>query len=220
MKFQTILIDPPWDYQAWSDKGSHHTENHYSCMDFAALCNLRLEDIADRDCTLLMWTTPPMLKTSFDVIAAWNERIGTEHQHKSGKPIKNHQWVYKTKFDWVKTGKNGKPKPATGRHCWGVSEPLLVFQRRTSCIPPSHCKPYGAFFDRVGRHSQKPLRQYELAEGYVGPYVEVFARPNGQLDREGWTFIGQEITGNDISVDIDCLRGAVSSPEMLHPMSR
>jgi len=169
-------------------------------MDFSDLCSLRVEDISDRDCTLLVWTTSPFLERCFEMIRAWNSRIIRDE----GKEVKSHLFRYKSKIEWAKVGKNGRLKPGTGHHARGCSEPLLIFQRGNAKSPVKGVGkiPYGVVMEPVGRHSEKPMVQYTIAEGYMGRYIEVFARPNGQIPREGWTFIGQEITGLDISDDI------------------
>lgn len=65
----------------------------------------------------------------------------------------------------------------------------------------------GVIFSPIGRHSAKPDAQYSFAEGYGGPYLEMFARPDDGLfpPRPGWTFIGNQATGRDIADDLRLL---------------
>ena len=45
--------------------------NHYPTMSLEEICSLPVADIATDDAILFMWTTPPHLQQSFQVLAAW-----------------------------------------------------------------------------------------------------------------------------------------------------
>jgi hypothetical protein len=45
-------------------------------------------------------------------------------------------------------------------------------------------------FNPIGAHSRKPEAQYDIAEGYPGPYLEIFCHPRSEglwdWQRPGW----------------------------------
>ena len=52
-----------WTFKTYSDKGKGKSaENHYPCMTIDDIYNLPVQDIADKDCVLLMWVSYPLLK--------------------------------------------------------------------------------------------------------------------------------------------------------------
>lgn len=56
----------------------------------------------------------------------------------------------------------------------------------------------------VGKHSAKPAESYDRVERlFHGPYIELFARKH----RPGWTCIGNDLSGNDILIDLESLHG-------------
>jgi N6-adenosine-specific RNA methylase IME4 len=199
MKFKTIIADPPWNYEVWSDKGKERTSpnNHYDVMSFEDICSLRVADIADTDCTLLLWTTSPFLARAVTLVERWG-------------------FSYKSCLYWVKMSRRGVLHIGCGYHSRACVEPLIIATKGSPPAPVTADRgPSALFVDEGillngrGRHSAKPDQQYEIAERYPGPYVEIFSRFDGGLcgDREGWTFLGNEISGNDIRVDLAVLSG-------------
>lgn len=71
-KYNIIYADPPWQYKVYSKKGlGRSAENHYSTMNLEDIQNLPINNLADKDCALFMWTTISLLKDSFSVLQAW-----------------------------------------------------------------------------------------------------------------------------------------------------
>jgi N6-adenosine-specific RNA methylase IME4 len=55
MKFDCIVLDPPWSFKVWSPKGnSRSAENHYKCMTFDDIKNMNVGDLAKENCTLFL----------------------------------------------------------------------------------------------------------------------------------------------------------------------
>ncbi|WP_276239967.1 MT-A70 family methyltransferase, partial [Pasteurella multocida] len=49
-KYQIIYADPPWRY---SDKGCNGSaENHYQTMNIKDICEMPVNEIADKNCVL------------------------------------------------------------------------------------------------------------------------------------------------------------------------
>ena len=86
-KYGVIYADPPWRYKVW--KGHGMVERHYPTMVLEDILALPVEDLADKDCTLFLWTTLPMLHEALQVIKAWG-------------------FTYKTTaFVWIKLNRHG-----------------------------------------------------------------------------------------------------------------
>lgn len=82
-KYKIIYADPPWRYQDRKCNGA--CEFHYNTMKIEDICNLPIQNIADKDCVLFIWVTYPMLKEGLKLIESWG-------------------FKYKTiGFQWVKT---------------------------------------------------------------------------------------------------------------------
>lgn len=147
----------------------------YDAMDTEEIMALPVGDFADRDCTLLLWATNPKLPDAFRVMEAWS-------------------FEYKTCLTWVKMQAVGAPRSGLGYHARACTEHLLVGARGGPGVPPPAERPYGVIFCPRAGHSAKPDFQYDIAEGYPGPYLEVFARRR----RAGWVSIGDHLDGLDV----------------------
>lgn len=155
-------------------------------------------EVAARDCILLLWATNPKLAEALSVMAAWG-------------------FTYTTMATWVKMNRAAAPRVGIGFHLRGATEHLLIGKRGSPRLPQT--APLSVIFNPIGEHSAKPDAQYVIAEGYQGPYLELFHRPReGRLfpPREGWTFLGNEVDGRDIHDSLQSIRetmpnGAVSA---------
>ena len=186
MKYRTILADPPWDYEP---KGTgRNPTNHYSCMTIQDICQMPVKAILEPDAVLLLWAVWPFMEEALAIIDGWG-------------------FQYKTGFPWLKLSRDMLPRMGTGYHARACTEPLLIGTRGKPACPEPFERQEGVLFSKLGKHSAKPDAIYERAELYDGPYLEMFARPDGDLFpfRAGWTQIGNEITGNSIEIDLDNL---------------
>ena len=68
-KKYNIIYSDPWTFTTRSDKGKGKSpENHYNCMSLKDICNLPVNNIAEKDCVLFMWVVDPLLHKAFEVI--------------------------------------------------------------------------------------------------------------------------------------------------------
>lgn len=74
-KYNIIYADPPWRYEQRKIPGG--AEQHYPTMTLDDICNLPVEQLADKNCALFLWTTFPKLKEAFQVIDAWGFQYRT-----------------------------------------------------------------------------------------------------------------------------------------------
>ncbi len=190
MKYGVILADPPWRFQNWSmseraERGEKWARRNgrspYDAMDTEAIAALPVREIAARDSVLILWATWPKLRDAFAVMDGWG-------------------FTYKTGLPWLKMTRAACPRVGLGYHLRSCSELILIGTRGQPGVPDKSERPLGAIFCPSGEHSKKPEAIYDLAEGYRGPWLELFARPVPGLfpQREGWTFLGNEVDGRDI----------------------
>ena len=67
--FKAILADCPWKYGFQRDKRNSGCD--YPTMSTKELCELPVEQIADKNSLLFHWVTAPKLKEGLDVMDAW-----------------------------------------------------------------------------------------------------------------------------------------------------
>ena len=177
-KYQIIYADPPWSY---NDKMSGHkqgAQTHYQTQGLEWIRGLPIKDISDKNCTLFLWGTSPLLQEAFEVIKAWG-------------------FKYKTLgFCWVKEYHEGLPVKNLGRYTMGGVELCLLAtkgkpQRKIKNMRQVH-------FDIRTKHSEKPPAIREKIVKLMGdlPRIELFARQK----TEGW-----DVWGNEVESDIELL---------------
>lgn len=174
--YGAIVIDPPWNFQAWSKKGDGRpAQQHYDVMDVKTMVRLPVLDLAAKDCVLFCWATWPHLKSALWLISAWG-------------------FTYKTcAFDWMKADPYclfaDDTTPDMGMGYWTRSntEPCLLAtigkpKRLDAGVRQGIIAPRR-------EHSRKPDDVHERIERLVGgPYLELFAR----APRTGWDVWGNQ----------------------------
>ena len=140
------------------------------------LKNLPISEIAEKDCTLFMWATFPMIKEALELIEAWGFRYKT------------------TAFVWAK--KNRKSDSwFTGLGFWTRSNAEICLlavkgnpKRQSPCVSQLIVSPRE-------EHSKKPDETRDRIVKLMGdlPRVELFARQK----TEGW-----DVWGNEVKSDI------------------
>lgn len=183
MRYQTILLDPPWPYDRKAGQGVANKQ--YKLMTWADLYALRplLQAVAAPDCAILLWTTAPLLIEIADTTRVWGFRYVTKA------------------FCWVKTQRDGTIFFGIGSYTASNTEDVWLLsngtpKRKTADI--SQVVPTmetAGVVAPLGRHSKKPEEiQDRIERLFEGPYLEVFARRR----RPNWTCIGNELDGLDI----------------------
>lgn len=161
--FQTIVIDPPWD---WSDEGDVNqfgrAKPEYSTMPFDEIKNLPVDRISDNNCHLYLWVTNRSLPKAFALIDAWGFR-------------------YITCLTWI------KPSIGMGNYFRGSTEQVLFAVKGSQ---PLKRHDVGTHFNapRGNRHSTKPDEFYQLVETCsFAPFIDIF----GRKERDGWSVWGE-----------------------------
>lgn len=182
-KYKVIVADPPWDYANWTKKCQGSASAQYATIGKEAIAKIPVADWADKDSTLLLWTTWPKLLEAHLVMGAWG-------------------FNYITGCPWVKTS------PGTGEiYCgigfwWQSASEVLLAGRKGKAPAPKRGDPVRAlmcgserqFYAPTRAHSAKPTTLYDWVEAkFSGPYLELFARNK----IHGWTCWGHE-TGYEL----------------------
>lgn len=161
--FQTIVIDPPWD---WGDEGDVNqfgrAKPDYHTMPIEEIEKLPVGKIADKNCHLYLWVTNRSLPKAFRLMEAWGFR-------------------YITCLTWV------KPSIGMGNYFRGSTEQVLFGVKGSQ---PLKRRDVGTHFEapRGDRHSAKPDEFYHLVESCsYGPYIDIF----GRKGRDGWSVWGE-----------------------------
>jgi len=172
-KYRVIYADPPWQYGDTmniskdglsEDWGA--AKKHYPTMAIKEICAMPIVNIVEENAVLFLWTTSPMLESSFQVVKAWG-------------------FKYKTSFVWDKV------KHGMG-HYNSVRHEFLLVCTRGSCTPDLN-KLFDSVqtIERSKKHSEKPEEFRIIIETLYthGKKLELF----GRKEHKGWTTHGNEI---------------------------
>lgn len=197
MKFQTILADPPWPYsspKAVVGNGGRGSQDgkaakiiqtdvnqHYSTMSILDLKNMKVENLAEANSHLYLWTTNSFMVEAHEIARKWG-------------------FIPKTILTWVKVHHTNHAKPSMKTGYWYRSATEhVVFCVRGKLRLSGPAYPTAFLHPRLP-HSVKPTEFYELVEQQSpGPYLELFARNT----RKDWISAGNGVTyGEDINVSL------------------
>jgi N6-adenosine-specific RNA methylase IME4 len=168
--FETILADPPWDFETYSEKGQDRSPE-YKTTSIDRIKALPVKQLAAENSSLHLWVLMNQLPEALEVIEAWG-------------------FTFKTcGFAWMKQNKSGNGL-FMGMGYWtraNVELCLLATKgnpRRFDMGVPQ------ALLSPLMEHSRKPDEFHERIERLVqGPYLELYAR----RERKGWVTWGNEI---------------------------
>jgi N6-adenosine-specific RNA methylase IME4 len=177
MPYSVIYADPPWKFETYSEKGKGRSaEAWYDCMNLEDIKSFPVQKWCAEDCVLLLWTTDPFLRKSFEVIDSW----GFEYKTVGFVWAKcaYAQGALENPYNWpIGTGYWTRANPEYCLLATRGSPHRLNSDVRELVIAPRR------------EHSRKPDEMYGLIERLcTGPYLELFARNR----REGWDSIGLE----------------------------
>lgn len=169
-KYSIIYADPPWRYQDKKCNGA--CQFHYKTMKLDDICNLPVERLTEKDATLFLWVTYPMLKEGLKLIEAWG-------------------FKYKTiAFQWVKQNRSGNGFFfGLGRWTRGNTECCLLATKGKPKRVSS--KVSQLIMEPIRQHSQKPDSTRKKIKELMGEQsaIELFARN----EFDGWDSWGNEV---------------------------
>ncbi len=157
----------------YSEKGlGRSAENHYPTMSLEDIKNLPINNLADKNCVLFMWTTIPLLKDSFSVLDSW----GFEYKSIA--------------FVWIKLNKKSDTL-FWGMGHWTRSNAELCILATKGHPKRKSAKVHQVIMSHIQQHSKKPDEARERIIELIGdlPRIELFAREK----KDGWDSWGNEI---------------------------
>lgn len=164
----------------YSEKGlGRSAGNHYPTMSLEDIKNLPINNLADKNCVLFMWTTIPLLKDSFSVLDSW----GFEYKSIA--------------FVWIKLNKKSDTL-FWGMGHWTRSNAELCILATKGHPKRKSAKVHQVIMSHIQQHSKKPDEARERIIELIGdlPRIELFAREK----KDGWDSWGNEIEC-DINMD-------------------
>ena len=162
-KFSVIVADPPWDkYQ----KGERGAGRHYDLMNLESIMNMPVEDLAEENAQLWLWSTNSSLHDAYHVMEKWG-------------------FTDRMLYHW------DKPVMGLGIYGRNASEPVILGTRGKA--PVKFRSQPNWFFGPRQDHSHKPEEFFAIVERlYDGPYLELFARRYPSSNKD-WSVWGNEI---------------------------
>lgn len=173
-KFQTILADPPWQFQNRTGKMApeHKRLSRYATMTLPEIAALPVSRIVADTAHLYLWIPNAMLPDGLEVMKAWG-------------------FHYKSNIIWHKIRKDGGPDGrGVGFYFRNTTEIVLfgVRGKNARTLTPGR-RQVNFIATRKREHSRKPDELFDIIEACSpGPRLELFARG----PRKGWAVWGHE----------------------------
>lgn len=173
-RFQTILADPPWQFQNRTGKMApeHKRLSRYPTLNLEDITNLPVQELAEEPAHLYLWVPNALLPEGLKVMEAWG-------------------FQYKSNLVWHKIRKDGGPDGrGVGFYFRNVTELILFGTRGKNARTLAPGRRQVNFLATQKReHSRKPDELYEIIEACSpGPFLELFARGT----RKNWSVWGNQ----------------------------
>ena len=180
--YQIIYADPPWEYKssdclAKNSCLSGKYKKPYEYIHLKDLKNLPIQNIADKNCLLFMWSTSPKLNEAIDLGKVWGFKYST------------------VVFVW------DKQRTLPGSYTNTQVELCLIFKKGKIPTPRGSRKERQFLSENRREHSRKPdtIRDRIVKMFPTQNKIELFARQK----TKGWTCMGSEISGKDIKQELE-----------------
>lgn len=176
MRYQTIVIDPPWEtHNGFNDAKFYRMAKGmpYKSMTDEQIKNFPINEVADSRCDLFLWTITSKIPLCFEILKSWGFKYMDflAWDKEIGVPVNG---IYR-KVEWVMYAYRGK----------------MGINKRGKFIP-------SMFREKRTKHSRKPDIFYETIRNNTSePRIDLFAR-----ERHG----GFDAWGNEVESDIDLKR--------------
>jgi N6-adenosine-specific RNA methylase IME4 len=204
MKYNIILMDPPWLYNS---RANHKTRfrggavGHYPLMPMKDIAALPISGIAEKHCAVLMWCTFPYLDKQIQLFKHWGFRFRTQFL----------TWVKLNPKGWDQPKNDPSYRPGKeyvlyrdglfhsvffGTGYYAKANPEVCLLGMRGQVPTISDAVSSVILAPRREHSRKPDETYSKIEGVFGdlPRIELFARTSAP----GWSVLGNHIDGQDI----------------------
>jgi N6-adenosine-specific RNA methylase IME4 len=161
-RYQVIVADPPWKYDNRAEDTTHRGANPYPDMSINEICDLPVEDLAQDNCILWLWTTNAFMREAYQCLDAWGF---------TSKTILTWDKEIMGVGDWLR---------GQTEHCLVAvkGRPIISLTNQTTILR-----------EKRREHSRKPDGFYSLVENLCpGSKLEMFSR----AARPGWVAWGAE----------------------------
>jgi N6-adenosine-specific RNA methylase IME4 len=167
-KYGVIYADPPWKFKTYSPKGlGRSAEAWYDCLTLVEIKAIPVQQFALPDCVLLMWTTDPFLRLSFEVLDSWGFEYKTVGFVWAKMEVDTNSWAPTTLYH----------SPFMGTGYWTRANPEYCLLATRGHPHRIHADVRELIVAPVREHSRKPDEIYTCIERLCsGPYLELFAR--------------------------------------------
>lgn len=170
-KYNIIYADPPWSYNDKMKGHSFSLDHEYETQSLEWIKQLAVKEIVEKDATLFLWATSPLLPEALEIIKSWG-------------------FKYKTiAFVWNKKTKNGLNVSNLGKWTMGNVEICIL---ATNGKPKRIIKNIKQLVEAERTtHSKKPDEVRDRIVQLMGelPRIELFARQK----TDGWDVWGNEV---------------------------
>ena len=171
-KYQTIVVDPPWQYGAWgapTNRPKHLVGKPmpYKTMSLIDIEKLPISSIAADNCELYLWVTQRYLPAAFRIIESWGFKYCQTLTWCKRPRGLGQGGVYCPTTEFIILGRRGRmPKVRRVDTTWWLVK-----------------RPHNS-------HSTKPEVFQDIIESVsLPPRIELFAR----RERHGWDVWGNEV---------------------------
>lgn len=183
--FDVVIADPPWAFRDTLSMSSvaRGAEANYATMPASDLARLVIPTADDAICAL--WVPSSLLDDGLTVLKAWG-------------------FTLKGTFVWVKTTKDGEGLAFGMGHTFRQCHEIALIGTKGKIVSTIQDKAQrSVLWHPSTRHSTKPEGLHEALEKMWpdANRLELFAR----RQRDGWLCLGNEVTGNDIRLDLALL---------------
>lgn len=221
MKYDVILSDPPWKYNARANRRTRFRSGaygHYPLMSTDDIAALPVPGIAAENAVLFLWATFPMLEDALRVIQAWGFRYSTIGflwvKLNPGRVHWSKQQLVEQLYskgpvaflDWLRFF-------GVGYYAKSNTEPCPLATRGRVLKPAVNTVSSVVFAPR-GEHSAKPHEVHRRIEQMYPlddyRHLELFAT----APRAGWRCLGNEMDSQDIQTSLSTLSIEPMSPNL------
>jgi len=178
MKYDLIVVDPPWTIKKLtSNQRPKQVEMDYKVMSIEEIKSLKIGKIASEDSWCFLWTTQKYLWDAKEIIESWGFKYRflmnwkKEFGISAGMPLFGFRW----NSEFILVGTKGK------KDLWVKGKPLIPM-----CFSA----------ENIG-HSIKPAKFYEIIDPLGEKKIDLFARK----ERKGW-----DVWGDEVDCDKDWLK--------------
>jgi N6-adenosine-specific RNA methylase IME4 len=181
-KNKVVYIDPPWEYKGnvlETTTGNSLVQNKYKTMNERELINFPINDFADSDCYLFMWSTVPKLDFALKLLSSWG-------------------FVYKSCVIWKKEY-NKRGGKGLGTY-FMIQTEILLFAIRGK-VKQFHSGESNYITAEWRGHSVKPdvfRKMIERVTNNLQPRIEIFAR----INPIGWNVFGNDSRLQNKSLEV------------------